>query len=466
MRRVKLGFIPSHREPFSERWAEQMRQRCIEAIRKIRGIDLVVPDARKTKGGLVRNNKDAQATLKLFLDKAVEGVIVGGMTFGHETSAVGALIAKLPRPTPVLHFATKGAPIAKDGFRASDSWCGQFMITSALHRRSIPFEHIPTCFPEEPIFAQWVARFARACAANSGFRNARIGQIGTRPEEFESVWWDEASLQNYFNQTVVPIDLDDLFNRVESTPHDHPSVKSTLSEMKEGVEYQRIPAAALTNLARYEVALAALAKEKELAALAVNCWPRVQERLGLAVCSALGRLTDQGILCACEVDVYGAATMLAVYHTGLAKTAPHFIDWTELHPSEPNVWLAWHCGNAPRSLCCTSCVPCYDRHSILPAERSHGTLEFRLKEGPVSCARLVEYDGFFTMFIGTGEVIDIPPYTRGSYGWVRVNDVLDWEQKMVEHGIIHHGVLIHDPAVADALESFCKFNGIEVVRGA
>ena len=43
---------------------------------------------------------------------------------------------------------------------------------------------------------------------------------------------------------------------------------------------------------------------------------------------------------------------------------------------------------------------------------------------------------------------------------------MDWEKKMVEHGIIHHGVLIHDPAVAAALESFCKFNGIEVVRGA
>jgi hypothetical protein len=70
------------------------------------------------------------------------------------------------------------------------------------------------------------------------------------------------------------------------------------------------------------------------------------------------------------------------------------------------------------------------------------------------------------MFIGEGEIIDIPPKVRGSYGWVKVADVMDWEQKMVEHGIIHHGVMIHDAKVADALESFCKFNGIEAVRGA
>ena len=70
------------------------------------------------------------------------------------------------------------------------------------------------------------------------------------------------------------------------------------------------------------------------------------------------------------------------------------------------------------------------------------------------------------MFFGTGEVIDIGPKSRGAYGWVKVNDVMDWEDKMIETGVIHHGVLIHDPKVADALEMFCKFMDIEPVRGA
>ena len=37
------------------------------------------------------------------------------------------------------------------------------------------------------------------------------------------------------------------------------------------------------------------------------------------------------------------------------------------------------------------------------------------------------------MFIGEGEIVDMPPKVRGSYGWVKVNDVMDWERKMVEH---------------------------------
>lgn len=62
--------------------------------------------------------------------------------------------------------------------------------------------------------------------------------------------------------------------------------------------------------------------------------------------------------------------------------------------------------------------------------------------------------------------MDIKPFVRGAYGWVKVNDMNDWEMKMTEHGVIHHGTIIHDPVVADALEMFCKFLGIEAVRGA
>ena len=92
--------------------------------------------------------------------------------------------------------------------------------------------------------------------------------------------------------------------------------------------------------------------------------------------------------------------------------------------------------------------------------------EFQLKPGPVTCARLVEYDGEYTMFFGAGEIVDIPPLVRGAYGWVRVKDVFDWENKMIENGIIHHGTLIHDPKVADALEMFCRYLDIKAVRGA
>ena len=56
--------------------------------------------------------------------------------------------------------------------------------------------------------------------------------------------------------------------------------------------------------------------------------------------------------------------------------------------------------------------------------------------------------------------------TRGAYAWIKVNDVADWEQKMIDVGVIHHGVLIHDAKVADAGEMFCKFMNVNGVKGA
>ena len=327
MKKVKIGFIPSHREPFGEEWGKEMRARCLAEMAKAPGLEVVVPDEKMTKNGVVRNLADGKKTLDLFLKNKVAGVIVGGMTFGHETSAVGVTIAGMPKGTPVLQFATRGM-VARDGTRPSDSWCGQFMIASALKRREIVFEHIPTCFPEEPIFRQWVARFTRACAATQAFRGARIGQLGARPEEFESVWWDEASLQRDFNQTVVPIDLADVFMRLDNVSADDADVKKAAKEIAGAAQVPEEATQYVSTLARLEVAIKRLAEEKELNAMAVNCWTQPQLRYGICACSVLGRLTDAGYLCACEVDVYGACSMLAAWAAGLGETPPHFIDWT------------------------------------------------------------------------------------------------------------------------------------------
>ena len=170
----------------------------------------------------------------------------------------------------------------------------------------------------------------------------------------------------------------------------------------------------------------------------------------------------------CEVDVMGAITMSIMNSCALGMIPADFIDWTDLHPTEPNVWLAWHCGNAACELCASN-----SKTHLMMNERlglwgpyCYGSMEFRMKDGPVTCARMVEYDGKYSIFYGTGESIDIGPMTRGAYAWIKVNDVADWEQKMIEVGCVHHGVLIHDARVADALAMFCKFMGIEAVRGA
>lgn len=470
---AKIGFLPSNWESwdgsaFSGKWAGKMRDRCVNVLNGIPGLELVVPTKEMTGDGCVSDQAQAKLVLDYFKKEEIRGLIIGNMTFGMEV-AVGYILSGLPKDMPILHFATRSGPIAPDGSRSTDTWCGHFMTASAIKRRGFTFVHINTCNPEDAYFKEKIEIFVRAVNVICRFRGARFGQIGTRPQLFESQFYSEENMQRQFGQMVIPMDLATAFSRLDATAPDDPDVIETVEDIKSGAVISDVHTEqSLINQARYEVSLLRIAKELDVCALAVNCWTQIQQRYGISACSTFGRLNDKGLITACEVDLLGAVSMYASYCAGLGLRTPDFIDWTDLHPEAENVWLAWHCGNAAPSLCADDCSKKLVRNErmIQWCETCHGALEFRLKTGAVTCSRLVEYDGLYTLFAGTGEIIDIGPYVRGAYGWVKVNDVFDWENKMVENGIIHHGNIIHDPAVADAFEMFCKFAGIKYVRGA
>lgn len=466
--KVKIGFLPSNWEAWNGgNYAEAMRDRCVAVLQTIPGLELVVPSKQLTPIGCVSDVEDGKKAAKLFNDEDIQGLLIGNMTFGMEV-AVGTVLSHLRKELPILHFCTRSGPIDDKGSRSTDNWCGQFMTASAIKRRGFRFIHITTCNPEDAYFKDKIETFSRAINAVARFKGAKIGQLGTRPQLFESQNWSEQAMQQQFGQMVVPMDLDRVLTIIESIDRNGPEVRRVIAEITDGVDVSENSPDSVTNLARCEVGYMRIAKELDVNALAINCWTRIQERIGVSVCSVIGRLNEQNVISACEVDVYGAATMWAISNAALGIAKPHFIDWTDLHPNEKNTWLAWHCGNAPRSLCAPGCTPRLVRNErmIQWCPNCHGALEFRLKPGPVTCARMVEYDSQFTMFFGTGNVVDIPPFIRGSFGWVRVNDIADWEHKMIDNGIIHHGTLIHDAKVADALEMFCLFLGITAVRGA
>lgn len=473
MTTVKIGFIPSTWEPwdgsaFTGKLAAKMRSRCLEAFSKIPGLEIIVPSEELTQDGCVGTPDEGMKVLDYFKKEDVQGVIIGNMNFGHETS-IGAFLSGLRKDMPILHFATRSGPYSPQGNRATDTWCGQFMTCSAIKRRGFKFEHILTCQPEDALFAEKTEIFVRAVTAVTSFKGARILQIGTRPTGFESQFFSEEDMMRNFSQMLVPVDLATAYEYMDAISPEDPAVLVIAQEIIDGADLitEEIPNG-IINQARFELMIKKLAKEHHCNAIASSCWESLQHRYSIAACSTFSRLNSQGIITACEVDVMGALTMLAMSACGLGMTPPDFIDWTDLHPTEDNVWLAWHCGNAACELCDPNCQKLLTINERLGlwSPACFGAMEFKLKNGPVTCARLVEYGGKYSFFFGNGEIIDIGPMTRGAYGWVKVNDIRDWEQKMIDTGVVHHGVLIHDAKVADALEMFCNFLGIEAVRGA
>jgi L-fucose isomerase-like protein len=464
MEKLKIGFVPAHRVPFDENWGEEMRKRCVEAFAKIKEIEVIVPSAKLTAKGLVRNDSDAEKTISLFKEAGIDGLIIGTMTFGEEIPALA--VASAFRDLPIFLFGTKEGPFTADGGRRSDSFCGTLSISSGLHRREIPFSFGGMVFPEEKPFIAKVNDFVRVCSIIKGFIGAKIGLVGPRPEAFETCIFSEDAMMMQFDQRVVPTSLADITYRMSKIKASSAEMTQLNKEIKKQADTSALKPEVLSKIESLELALQQFAKEKGLSGLGIQCWTAIQEVYGLSPCYAMGRLTDSGVMTACEVDIYGTLTMLIQYLAALKTTVPHFIDWTIQNQEKANTFLAWHCGNAPPSLACDNCKLPIKYHSVLGEqlgkERSMGTAEFQLKPGVVTICRLIEHDGVFKMLITTGKIVNTSQKLRGSWSWVQVPDLEELYQVLVEEGFTHHASLIHGDYV-NVIEDACAFMGIDTV---
>jgi L-fucose isomerase-like protein len=464
--KVKIGFVPCHRLRFSEEWAVNMRRRVLSSLESLperEKVEVVVPDDSVTRNGLVRNDADAEKVIRLFHDREIDGIVIGTMTFGDELPAL--TIAERMNGLPVLLFGTREAEFTDDGKRRSDSFCGTISIASGLNRRGLPFSFLGICFPEEETFSVGISSFIRTCNSIKGFRYARIGQVGPRPERFETCSINESPMILQFGQKVVPISLADLFHRADNlNPTD--GIESITDEIKSTSNCKHVSAKTLNKLARLEIILKRYVSERNLSVLALRCGTEMEEIYGVSACTVLGRLTEQGIMTSCEADINGVLTMLLQYLASLQTTPPFLFDWTIQHQTEDNLFLAWHCGNAPMSLRAMTSEVMIKDHSllspILGCEKCEGTAEFQLKPGIVTLNSLAQYNGKFSLLVTTGEVIPSEDSLRGSWCWVKVKNLERLYRTIIEHGFSHHASLIYGD-FKKPLDELCRFVGIEAV---
>ena len=461
---VKIGFVPSHRSPFNKEWAINMRGKIIKSIEKnIEEVELIYPDKELTDGGLVTFMDDTKKVIKLFKDTDIQGLLIGMMTFGEEIPNL--LIAEAFSNIPIQVFGTKEGPFTDDGNRKSDSFCGTISTASGLVRRNIKFDFSGIYFPEEEEFISGVRKFARAVAAGPGFTGMKIGALGPRPAPFETCAINELDLIEKFRIKVVPFTLLKLKADMENTKEGE--IKEIENEINKYYDCKLANNKITSKIARLEYVLKKYAAEENLSGFAIQCWTAMQEEIGLSPCLSMGRLTDSGVMSACEVDIHGAITMVIQHLLTFAQSVPHFIDWTIQNQENENMFLAWHCGNAPISLKCKSCQPQINTHSVLGwqigYDKSYGTAEFQLKEGLLTINRLVEIGGRFKMLSTIGEAVHDNRTLRGSWKWVKVKDLKKLYRTIIEEGFVHHASMIYGD-LRKEMNTFCKFMGIDIIE--
>lgn len=308
-----------------------------------------------------------------------------------------------------------------NGVLQLNSFCGANMLGSIvgnyLNQYDIPFKWFYG-LPDSGLFIERFTVTVRALTAIKALRQSRIAQIGGLANGFEGMYIDERILEKKFGtylQTRYTVEEIVEKARRYSDRDAAAEAEAFRSEATRGSS--AVPRVQMEKSARVYLALRDFARENNYDALAVNCWSRFQEIYGIAVCAAMSRLNERGIVTPCEGDVPSAVMMIALNALNGSRAA--LSDLVAFDETDGSLNL-WHCGVAP-SCWANEAGVAWDPHFNIgrySGERWDGAgavADMRFRQGVVTVASV--NNNFDNLFILTGEVMDKESYS-GSSGWV------------------------------------------------
>ncbi len=462
--KATIGFIPANRSFFSSELAAKMRNETVTAMEKL-GIDVVVPSEEQTEVGCVQSLKEAELCAGLFRDSRVQGIVVGAVNFGEEQS-VAHTIRQTGLDVPVMIFGCQEEEVLTMNTRRRDAFCGLLSIGDVLRQIGVKYTvaRRPICFPSDDAFAADLDWFVRICRVVCGVKNARYGQIGTRPDAFWTCRFNEKQLQRLGATTVV-LDLSEAFAAAAALADDDPDVQKLVAATGEYADVSGVNAEAVLRSAKFELFLRRFQKENGIDAFGIQCWTSIQANYGVCACTAMSRLGDEGTPCACEADIMGTLSMHAAM---LASGNPAGLaDWNNLHNEDDELCTIWHCGVFPASFSKTK--PKLGVQEIIASsgaatyDSSQCTVELVAKPSPLTLFRVTQDpDAGWHAAIAEGRFEDNPAKTFGGYGWCRIPHLQRLYRDVLLRHFPHH-VGITQSHVGNVLwEAFGNYLGMNV----
>ena len=260
----------------------------------------------------------------------------------------------------------------------------------------------------------------------------KIGRIGAHPDGFTTCAYRGDALEELTGIGVDEVPLETLFETAAGTnDQDLARLKQDAAEDLNGLE--RVDQAELDRSLRLKLALDALADARGYTAVAIRCWPETFTEYGGAVCGPVAMSGEARRPCACEADVYGAATQLILQHVA---DAPVFLADLVDMDAEDDTGVIWHCGQAPISMI----APDHKATATIHTNRRMPLLyEFPLKAGPVTGFRLSQSAAGPRIVIAAGEMLARDMAFTGTSGVIRfdrpVSEVLP---DVLNSGLEHH----------------------------
>jgi L-fucose isomerase-like protein len=461
---MKFGLIVGNRGFFPDHLAKSGREQMITVLHKA-GHDVVCLTPEQSKHGAVETRADAKACAELFRASrdSIDGVIVTLPNFGDERGIAESLrLADLR--VPVLVQATPDTANRMSIADRRDSFCGKMSACNNLQQFGIAYSltTLHTEAPDSPEFASDLAWFSAVCRVANGLRKLRIGAVGARPSAFNTVRYSEKMLEAS-GITIEPIDLSEIFGRIERLDDEDADVQAKLAAICQYVSTGGIPAAALMKMAKLGLVIDRWMTDNELDISAVQCWTSMEEYFGVVPCTVMSMMSHGLHSSACEVDVPGVVGMHALR---LASETPSaLLDWNNNYGDDPNKAVCFHCSNLPKHFFADVRM---DYQEIIAGTvgklNTFGTCVGKVRAAAMSYARFSTNDntGRIRGYVGQGRFTDDPLETFGGAGVVEIPRLQELLRYICESGFEHHVAANMSETAAAVHESASKYLGWEM----
>ena len=463
-----FGVIISNRSFFPDHLVRTAREKLMAAMEQW-GHQMIALSPEDTFLGQTMTYEEAKKCAALFRAHSaeIEGVIVCLPNFGEETGVADA-IKMSGLNVPILVQACDDDLDKLQLENRRDAYCGKLSLCSNLYQYGIPYSLTArhTCPVDSEEFHADVERFARVCAVVKALRTARIAQLGARVTPFRTVRYSEKLLQQA-GISVITEDMSEIFADAWLLQDDDPRVLAREAEIRAyGNICPGIAREKVLKQAKLSLTIDQWMADHECVASAVQCWDSVEANYGCAACLSMSMMSSRGLPSACETDVMGAVSLLALLKA--SGVAPVYQDWDNNYGGDTDRCVNVHCSNYPAAAFREK--PEIANLDILATtlgtEYSFGALKGRVRPDKMTFLKVSTDDrrGVIKCYLGQGEFTDDPLETFGGVAVCHVKNLDGLMHYVAKNGFEHH-VAIVQAECADILEeALGNYLGWEVYR--
>lgn len=460
-----FGLIVTSRGIFPGHLIESAKKQLFSVLQK-NNMDYVILPTDATPTGAVQTETDAEKCAALFRkhEAEINGIVVCLPNFGEET-AVYSVIQKAKLNVPILIQACDDEDDKLGLDERRDAFCGKLSLCNNLYYGGIKFTNtvLHTCKIDSAEFETDLVRFERVCAVVKKLRNARIGLIGMRPDGFRTVRVSEKILQRNGITTIVT-DLSEIMAAAQKI-NDFELIDNYVHKIK---SYGFIPESIMDEKieiqAKLIIAVRNWITENKCDAFCMQCWESLERNYGCAACLTMSMMGEEGIPGACESDVMGAVTMLALNEA--AKHNSAYMDWNNNFTEDRNVCINQHCGNFPKSF---FGVPIEISNLDVLAkgmgqEICFGACKGKIAPGNMTYAKIATDDcrGIIKSYFGEGEFLNNEIPSFGALSAWKVPKLQTLLNYMCENGFEHHVAAVRGECAGILEEALSKYLGWEI----